>query len=130
MDDNQQSANELGIQRNILAAERTLMAWVRTSLSMIGFGFTIFKVMQVFLSQGHSGFIRPNESRNLGLTLISLGIFTLFVASIQHFKYMQRINSGKSYMFWKDLSFIVACLLVMIGLLMFGNIILQFGPFD
>jgi len=36
--------------RTLLAADRTLMAWVRTSLSMNSFGFTIYKVLDGFLS--------------------------------------------------------------------------------
>ena len=31
----------LSIDRTRMAAERTLMAWLRTALSMISFGFTI-----------------------------------------------------------------------------------------
>ena len=36
-------ANELAKERNRAAAERTLMAWIRTALSLIGFGFGIGK---------------------------------------------------------------------------------------
>ena len=34
-------ANELARERSREAAHRTLMAWVRTTLSLIGFGFAI-----------------------------------------------------------------------------------------
>ena len=34
-------ANEFAKERNRAAAERTLMAWIRTALSLIGFGFGI-----------------------------------------------------------------------------------------
>ena len=37
-------ANELAKERNREAAERTLMAWIRTALSLIGFGFGIGKL--------------------------------------------------------------------------------------
>jgi len=37
-------ANELARERNREAAERTLMAWIRTALSLIGFGFGIGKL--------------------------------------------------------------------------------------
>ena len=37
----------LAPDRTRLAADRTLMAPVRTALSMIGFGFTIYKFLQV-----------------------------------------------------------------------------------
>ena len=36
----------LALDRTRLAAERTLMGWVRTSFSMMTFGFTIYKVVQ------------------------------------------------------------------------------------
>lgn len=36
----------LAVTRTRLAAERTLMSWIRTSFSMIGFGFTILKLFQ------------------------------------------------------------------------------------
>jgi putative membrane protein len=34
---------DLAVDRTVMAAGRTLMAWVRTALSMISFGFTIYK---------------------------------------------------------------------------------------
>src|SRR5579863_1740796 len=37
-------ANELARERNREASERTLMAWIRTALSLIGFGFGIGKL--------------------------------------------------------------------------------------
>ena len=37
-----------------MAADRTLMGWLQTALSMISFGFTIYKFLQVFQSEGIS----------------------------------------------------------------------------
>ena len=34
-------STQLARERNSAAADRTLMAWIRTSLSLIGFGFGI-----------------------------------------------------------------------------------------
>ncbi len=130
MNDQQLSANELAVERNILAAERTLMAWIRTALSMISFGFAIYKFMQILLMDNSPLIIRINEPRNVGLALISLGSFAIIFATIQHFRYVKRMNPGKRYKFWTDLSFLVACLLTLLGFLMFGSIILNIGPFD
>ena len=33
--------NELAKERNHLASDRTLMAWIRTAISLFGFGFAI-----------------------------------------------------------------------------------------
>ena len=48
---------DLAVVRTLMGAERTLMAWVRTGLSMIGFGFTIDKVLQAMIKEGIS--LRP-----------------------------------------------------------------------
>ena len=37
--------NELARQRNRDAAERTLMAWIRTALALISFGFGLDKII-------------------------------------------------------------------------------------
>ena len=37
-----------------MAADRTLMAWIRTTLSMISFGFTIYKFLQAMFESGKS----------------------------------------------------------------------------
>ena len=39
-------ADALAMERTRMAADRTLMGWIRTALSMIGFGFTIFKFLE------------------------------------------------------------------------------------
>ena len=36
----------MSFQRTRLSADRTLMSVIRTSLSLIGFGFTIFQIFQ------------------------------------------------------------------------------------
>ena len=117
----------LALDRTRLASERTLMAWLRTSLSMISFGFTIYKFLQAFQEQGKLVLQRPNSPRNLGLILISIGTFTLVVACVQHWKYVVQLKPERPYKPW-DLSFIVACLIALLGFLMFGSIIFRSGP--
>ena len=118
----------LALDRNRLAAERTLMAWVRTSLSMISFGFTIYKFLQVIDEQSTVPVLRPNAPRNVGLVLTGLGSFVVVVAAIQHWNYVRNLRTDQPYKPW-DLSFIVACLIAILGVLLFGSIIFRSGPF-
>jgi putative membrane protein len=73
-----QDRTHLALERTLMAASRSLMAWVRTGLSMIGFGFTIYK----FLSSDAQGLVR--DPRNVGLSLISLGILSILFGAIEY----------------------------------------------
>lgn len=117
----------LAMDRTRMAAERTLMAWVRTALSMISFGFTIYKFLQVIQKESTVPVLRPQAPRDVGLTLIGIGIFAVTIACIQHWNYIRKLRPGQPYWPW-DLAFIVACLIGILGVLMFGSIILSVGP--
>jgi putative membrane protein len=119
----------LALDRNRRAADRTLMAWVRTALSMIGFGFFIHKFFQVFIERSTvAAALRPQSPRNLGLVLTCLGTFVVVAAAIQHWSYVRNLRKDQPYKPW-DLSFIVASLTPIVGAMMFGSILLRSGPF-
>jgi putative membrane protein len=71
--------------RTRLSVERTLMSWVRTSVAMIGFGFTIFQFFQRFHDmQGVAPAARPEAPWYLALSLIATGILALVVSAWQY----------------------------------------------
>jgi inner membrane protein YidH len=115
----------LAIDRTRLAAERNLMAWVRTALSMITFGFTIYKILQAIQAQGAVSVLHP---RNAGLTLIGIGTFALIAASIQHWQYVRKLSSVQPHSPW-DLALIIACQIALLGFVMIGGIVFRSGPF-
>lgn len=120
----------LALERTRMAADRTLMGWIRTALSMIGFGFTIYKFLESFQAKGVAsgiGILRQHSPRTVGLTLISIGVFALTVACVQHWKYLKNLRPDHPYKPW-DLTFIVAFLIGTLGLGMFISIILRAGP--
>ena len=118
----------LALDRTRMAAERTLMAWVRTALSMISFGFTIYKFLQVLQEQSKLPVMRPQTPRDVGLTLTGIGTFAVIIACVQHWKYVKKLTPDRPYRLWRDLTFIVACLIAILGLLIFVSIILNVGP--
>jgi inner membrane protein YidH len=117
----------LALDRTRMAAERTLMAWVRTALSMVSFGFTIYKFLQVLQEQSTLPVMRPQTPRDVGLTLTGIGTFAVAIACVQHWKYIRKLRPDQPYKPW-DLTFIVACLIGILGLLIFVSIILRAGP--
>jgi putative membrane protein len=71
--------------RTRLAIERTLMAWIRTATSLIGFGFTIVQFFQRFNEmQGVSAAAHPDAPRYMGLALIGAGVLGAITAIVQY----------------------------------------------
>jgi inner membrane protein YidH len=70
-----QAATTLAIERTYAAVERTLMASVRTSLSLIGFGFTIY----LLFTKGARAALVPADpiARYFAMGLMSLGVLVL-----------------------------------------------------
>jgi putative membrane protein len=82
--------------RTRLALERTLMAWVRTGVALIGFGFTIVQFFQRFSDmQGVAPALRPQAPRNLGLALMGAGVLALLVSGWQYRKMVHYMWSNE-----------------------------------
>jgi putative membrane protein len=81
--------------RTRLAVENTLLAWVRTATSLIGFGFTIVQFFQRFheLPGAKSAWL-PSAPRNLGLALIFAGIVSLTISTLQYRSINRDLRSG------------------------------------
>jgi putative membrane protein len=120
--------DRLAISRTGMAAERTLIAWVRTALSMISFGFTIYQFLHVFQEQSTVQVIHPSAPRSVGLTLIGIGTSALALAGVQ---YRQRLHilGADRVRSVGNLAFVVACLLFLLGLSMFVSILFGSAPF-
>ena len=74
--------------RTRMALERTLMAWARTSVSLIGFGFTIVQFFQRVQTSASPEVpvLLPEAPRNFGLALIGSGILGLLVSLWQYYQ--------------------------------------------
>src|SRR5689334_7676071 len=85
------ASNHFAWIRTRLALERTIMAWVLTSASLIAFGFTIVQFFQrVQTSAAQTApVLLPDAPRNFGLALIASGILGLAIALWQ---YRQLVN--------------------------------------
>ncbi len=111
-------ANELAKERNREAAERTLMAWIRTALSLIGFGFGIGKLAAYMDAAGlHTRFDVPHSSLIFGASFIVVGILGLLAAIVQHARILKRLSRPDfAYNAMRPIAMTVAALLMLIGL--------------
>ncbi len=87
------SENNLALKRTFMAHERTLMAWIRTSTSLITFGFTIYKFFAYLVEADDTpladSMVGPRE---FALAMISIGLVTLAVAAVQYKNSLQLLE--------------------------------------
>jgi putative membrane protein len=121
------TADDMARLRTILAANRTLMAWIRTALSMISFGFTIYKFLQGLFESGNSALVsRPEGPKHFGLSLMFLGVGALAIACVQYWREMKRYEPGRTPF---SLPLVVAGFVALLGVLALMNVLFHVGPF-
>ena len=115
------TSTELAKTRNRAAAERTTLAWIRTALALISFGFGLDKIISAIRDAGGDG----NTSQDFGVQLMSMGfigvgIFTLLIAMRQHKRELIRLRSDP-YLYRDEpsLSIATATAVLVIGVLAF-----------
>ena len=120
------TTNELARERNRAAADRTLMAWIRTALAMIGFGFGVGKLYEALEQSYPDRVVDPlHSSKIVGEALIALGVVGLLAAIIQHWSILKQMEE-EQYIYRppRTLPMIVALLLLSIGVFAFVSILM------
>jgi putative membrane protein len=123
-----------GWLRTRMSVERTLMSWVRTAISLIGFGFTIvqfFDRMQDMPGVKPAHF--PEAPRYLGLALIFCGVAALLI-SVWQYRWTLRYLWGGNFAAVAGVKeeggqtpLIAVCIaLIFIGLSAFFAVLLRF----
>ena len=111
------SNTDLAFERTVLAYERTLMAWITTAISLICFGFTIYKFFQEWrrTEQPVQTIFTP---RIVGMIMILFGLIGLLFASVQHYTAIKKLKKDYSNI-QRSLSSLLAILILMFGLALF-----------
>lgn len=86
-----QGGSKDSLVRDHLANERTFLAWIRTGIAMLGFGFLVAKLR---LELGPD--IRASEVRasTLGILFSVAGIVTIVLATWRYFVVMKMIEAS------------------------------------
>jgi putative membrane protein len=81
-----------------LAAERTLLAWIRTGLAMMGFGFVVARfglwLRALDVAAPVEPASRPHLSAGFGVALVLLGVATNVIAAVRHRRYVRALDAG------------------------------------
>jgi putative membrane protein len=89
---------KLGKAADHLANERTFLAWIRTSISIIVFGFVVAKfgiTLREFLRVQGGAARESGMSLLIGVAFMAMGIFMSLVATIRYRTTMRRLESGQ-----------------------------------
>ena len=129
------ASNPLAWMNAMLGLQRTLMAAERTGVTLIVFGFTLAQLFQ------HIGTIVPPQflvfgphlPRNVGLLMIAAGVGSLALFTWQYLRAVKYLSGGpfavislRPRMPLHQLSSLVACAIMAIGVLAFGSVFVSF----
>ena len=108
--------------RIYMAAERTFLAWIRTGIALMGFGFVVARFglfMRELTLAGTQQSANPSFSLPIGIGPIGVGIVVNVVSVVRHRRYIAAIDRndfrsafGSTFAIW------VALLLALSGLAM------------
>src|ERR1700730_17058980 len=85
--------------RDYLAVERTLLAWIRTGLALMGFGFVVARfglyLQQLQIAQNVPAVQSYGQSLWFGTTLIGAGILVNLLSGWHHVRLIRSMDRGQ-----------------------------------
>jgi putative membrane protein len=102
------------------------MAWIRTALSLIGFGFGIDRIVAAIQTSLGDAVNPIRLTRILGLSFIALGTFAMLYAALDHREQLKRIQRNDLvYLHRHSPSLVVAYVLSILGSVAFVGILIS-----
>ena len=111
--------SDLGTIRTIMAADRTLMAWVRTSLSMLSFGFTIYKFLESAVQRDQ--LTRADSPQQVGLFLAGVGTLSMLLGVLSYWTTLKDLQRTEEFRLGRPTLFI-ALVMLLAGVALFVGI--------
>ncbi len=107
--------------RIFFAAERTLLAWMRTGIAIIGLGFLVarFGLFLVIIRNPNSQAAPATASTLIGTGFVMLGALVIGIAARQQVSFVRSLSMSQTPKFyWARFSVLVSVLIAALGALL------------
>ncbi len=85
--------------REHLANERTLLAWIRTAIALMGLGFVVARfglfLREISAIGGHPLQAETSYSGPIGILLVASGLLAVAISTLRFFQARRQIESGR-----------------------------------
>lgn len=82
-----------------MAAERTFLAWIRTGLALMGFGFVVARfglfLREIASLQQQTVPATHGYSLWIGTSLVALGVVVNILAAVNHARYLRALAANR-----------------------------------
>jgi len=108
--------------RDHAANERTYLAWIRTSIAIMAFGFLIekFNLFVDYLGKtlGNAEHFKSSQSAEfVGMLIFIIGVLMIISATVRFFRYKKFIESEESYLYAvKKTNIMLSTMMVLIAI--------------
>ena len=110
---------DLGELRTIMAADRTLMAWIRTALSMLSFGFTIYKFLDAMAD--HDQLARSDSPQQVGMFLAGMGTAAMVMGTVSYWSTLRDLERIEEFRLGRPV-LVMALIMSTAGIALFVSI--------
>ncbi len=117
----------LAYERSRLASDRTTMGYMRTAISLIGFGFSIPALFQVLTDVPGLEGAPVERARFVGLFMLILAVVMLSTAVLQQVLFLRRLSKAAATSFPVSVALLSCVAVLAVGFYATVNILLQVG---
>ncbi len=124
-----EARTDLAFERSRMASDRTTMGYMRTAVSLIGFGFSIPALFKVLTDVPGLENAPVERARFIGVFMLVLAVFMLSTAILQQVLFLRRLAQATERAFPFSVALLACIVVLAIALFAGANILFNIELF-